>query len=211
LSRAVTGIAFEPGTRNRELFGLANHDRGVAALDRVEKGHGSILPVNHNHWSYPASAHFYAEDARELALSYPATYAEKLAHDSLPRFFSALDQDGFVARNRTAVTRLADAFDALETSPFARALLALGVTGALGAALSRYTPRGERMVLALGLLCCAWVTAVGIVGEYGENHRFRYSMFWLGWALALAGNVRLLRSLAQLPVLPRLPSLWSTS
>ena len=41
----------------------------------------------------------------------------------------------------------------------------------------------------------AWVAAVGICGDYGENYRFRYKVLWLSWAIAAVGYGAAIRGL----------------
>jgi hypothetical protein len=195
LSPAIGVGPFESGTRNEAVFGLTHKTTGIPALDNVNKQVPSSHSVSYNHWSYPATAHFYAHDARQLIASYPRTYFRGLLKLSLPNFLLPVDQSGFFQPNRDFIATATARFDSFDHSDAAQLILAAGLALSLVAACARATARGDRMVLALAFLAFAWVTSVGLVGELGENNRFRYKVLWLAWAVAIAGHATAIRSL----------------
>ncbi|MEI9951935.1 MAG: hypothetical protein WDO74_23870 [Pseudomonadota bacterium] len=187
LSPAIKVGPFATGTRNVKAFGLTPRETGIPALDQVDKQIRSHHSLSYNHWSYPASAHFYAEDARELISAYPVTYLTGLYQQSLPFFLLPVDADGFLSPNREAIAKEVQVFDALDGSLAFDVVIGVGLGLALLASLDLVTARGERIVLSAGLLTVVWVISVGLVGELGENNRFRFKIVWLSWALAAAG------------------------
>jgi hypothetical protein len=195
LSPAVGADAFESGTRNEAVFGLAHKTTGIPALDNVNKQVPSFHSVSYNHWSYPATAHFYAHDARQLITSYPRKYLRGVIELSLPTFFRPVDEGGFFLPNRNFIAAAAARFDGFDRSSAAHLILAAGLALSLAAAFARTSSRADRMVLAVAFLAFAWVTAVGLVGELGENNRFRYKVLWLAWAVAFAGYATAARSI----------------
>jgi hypothetical protein len=186
LSPAAKLSAFEPGDRNVSAFRLAPRHTGVPALDAVSKSNPAIPAVNYNHWSIPASAHFYAEDAVHLVLAYPRAYVRRTLKLSVPLFFERMDQ-GFTDANHARIQRAADAFDDFEHDFRTHLAAALGLLFAFGTLLARGVPRRVRLLLAFGWLVLSWVTVVGILGEWGENYRFRYNIAWLAWVISFGG------------------------
>jgi hypothetical protein len=143
---------------------------------------------NYNHWAYPASAPFFWHDVRVLLAAYPKTYLRGLWTVSLPSFLRPVDDDYFFfRRNRSAIPELVGWFQRFEAAPLSRGWFALGLLLAAVAACASGTPRGMRIVLIPGLVIIAWVSTVGLIGEIGENNRFRYKILWLAWTLAVAG------------------------
>jgi hypothetical protein len=188
LSAGAGREAFVMGDAVVATFGLPARTTGVPLLDQVSKPTASFHPFNYNHWAYPATAPFYAHDVKVLLAAYPATYLRGLWNVSLPNFFRAVDDDfWFFRRNRGAIPAEAAAFDAFELSPLSRALFGLGLLLAVLSACASGTPRATRIVLLPSLLAILWVSTAGLVGEIGENNRFRYKVLWLIWALAVAG------------------------
>jgi hypothetical protein len=185
LSPAGTLGPFAPGHRTAAAFGLSPPASGEPALIRSDKKSSLRLPVNYNHWSYPATARSYARDAYHLVSAYPDTFLRGLAHENLPTFLGPVDGDGFVAENRKSIPALADAFDAFDTSSHTRWFLAVGLL--LSLLRLRVASRAERLPIAFGFVVMTWVGVIGIVGDHGENYRFRYKVLWLAWALAVAG------------------------
>jgi hypothetical protein len=186
LSRAVDLDAFERGDRNISAFKLRKRRTGVPALDEIRKSKGSALRINFNHWSYPASAGYYLADAKRLILAYPGAYLGGTLVTNVPRFFGRIDADDFVESNRARIERVSKRFARFERSAWERVLVAGGLALSFAALVRRRTPRAARLVLAFVWVTLAWVTVVGVFGEYGENHRFRYNIIWLGWAASIA-------------------------
>ncbi|HYQ04124.1 MAG TPA: discoidin domain-containing protein [Polyangiaceae bacterium] len=197
LSPAGALQAFESPSTNIRVFGLVDRHTGVAALDQEHKTHSRSL--NYNHWSIPATAHYYAADNRRLIAAYPVTFLRGLINDSAPLFFSAVDADKFVAGNRSRIANLAAYADSVDQSLISRWLVGLGLLFA--AACTPIIARGSRTSWALAFLSIAWVVAVGIAGDHGENYRFRYKVLWLGWGLAAAGYANAIRQRRALAVL----------
>ncbi|HZL18422.1 MAG TPA: hypothetical protein VFG23_11825 [Polyangia bacterium] len=194
LTPAAGRDPFEDGDSNVVVFGLRPHSTGIPVLDNVHKQSNSFHSVSYNHWTYPASAQFYARNAQHLILAYPATYLKQLFKTSLPIFFQPVDGNGFFQANRQFIPAQAQMADDLEGSTAARWILAIGLLLAATIGInSRWTARAERVVFAVAFLTMAWVFAVGLVGELGENYRFRYNVLWLSWAIAsvgYAGSIR---------------------
>jgi hypothetical protein len=178
---------FESGTRNLETFRLEPKTTGIPALDNVLKQTSSFHPVSYNHWTFAATAHFYAEDARQLIMRYPKTYLHGLITQAVPKYFLPVCDDWLLWRNRRRIAELTNEFNTFETSTKVWSWLALGLSLSLCAIFPRGTSRDQRMLLAAALLAIAWVTAVGIVGELGENNRFRFKIVWLTFSVASAG------------------------
>jgi hypothetical protein len=192
LSPAGSLGPFAPGDRTAAAFGLRPPASGDPALLRSDKRSSPVNPINYNHWSYPATARSYTRDAYHLVSAYPVTFFRGLAHKNVPAFLGPVDGDGFVAVNRKAIPAFADAFDAFDTSSRTRWFLAVGVILSLLRLPS--VSRAERLAIAFGFVAMTWVTVIGVVGEYGENYRFRYKVLWLAWALAVAGYAATLGS-----------------
>jgi hypothetical protein len=197
LSPAAGRDPFEPGDSNVAVFGLKPRTTGIPALDNVHKQNASFHSVSYNHWSYPASAPLYAQNARDLILTYPVTYLRGLFTMSLPIFFHPVDEGGFFQPNRQTIARAAQRFDDFDVSELTHWFLGIGLLFSALASVSWATPRSERIVLALAFLTLAWVVFVGVVGELGENYRFRYKILWLAWALASAGYAVAIRRIAR--------------
>ncbi len=194
LSPALDVGPFASGTRNVKAFGLTPRATGIPVLDEVKKQIRSDHSLSYNHWSYPASAHFYVEDARDLIGAYPVSYLAGLYTQSLYYFLRPVDADGFLSPNRDVIAKEVQVFDALDGSLTLDIVIGLGLALALLASLDLVTARGERIVLSVGLLTIVWVIAVGLVGELGENNRFRFKIVWLSWALAAAGYTAAVRA-----------------
>lgn len=195
LTPAIDTTWFEPGDKIVRTFKLPPAPTGVPALDNVNKKTSSLFPTNFNHWSYPKSSRFYTADVKHLLATYPRAYLRALWERSVPLFYQPVDADAFFTTARAPIAKQAQRFDRVETGKPVRVAFAVGLLLALGWALRRATPRGERVVLVFALFTIAWVTAVGLVGEFGENHRFRYKIMWLGYAVAAAAHVATLRQL----------------
>jgi len=175
---------FETGKDNARIFRLHLRRTRVPALDQNLKRSAPHLP-NFNHQSYPLTQAFYAEDALALVRAFPVAYLRGVLTQSLPAFFRHVDSDWYFERNREAILPVARAFDRVETR--GRAVVGLGLVLALWRAAARRSSRAERLVLAFALLAIVWVGVVGVLGEFGENYRFRYKVLWLTWVVAAAG------------------------
>jgi hypothetical protein len=184
----ATGIGpFESGERNVAVFKLAPRKTGIPALDEVQKQVRTWHSTSYNHWSYPESARYYSSDVRNLVETYPVTYLHGLRTVSLPNFLRPVNDDGFLSPNREAIPRSVKAFDAVDGSLTFDLVILIGLAMAFTASLGAGTPSTERIVLSAALFCIAWVSIVGVVGELGENNRFRYKILWLSWIIATAG------------------------
>ncbi len=196
LSPAAGRDAFEPGDRNVSLFQLQPRTTGVPLLDEVYKRTPSFHSVSYNHWSFPATAQFYAHDLSVLLSTYPVTYLRALARTSVPLFFHPVDEDNFFRFNRVAIPEATRWADALDQGTASRVVLALGLLFSLVALFAPATPRAQRVVLAFAFLTMAWVFVLGVAGELGENSRFRYKALWLSWIVATSGSLAALRQAA---------------
>jgi hypothetical protein len=190
LSPGATHDPFEPGDANIATFQLTPRTTGIPILDDVYKSTRSFHSVSYNHWSFPATRGFYWKDVIHLVEIYPATYLRGLLTVALPSYFRPVDDDNFFLRNRVAVPRVAAWFARFEESPVSRAFFAFGLLLAAVTAMAPATPRPLRIVLVPSLVAILWVTLVGLMGELGENNRFRYKVLWLIWVLAVAGYGR---------------------
>ncbi len=177
---------FEPGNRNAELFNLKLRRTRIPALDQVLKTAPPHQP-NFNHLSYPVTQARFGADAWRLIATYPLEYARGLASTTLPRFFLPVTSDVYFERNRRAIHHAARGFDRLDGSAWARGLVAVGLLLALRRLVSRRCPTADRLVFALAFCAIVWVGVVGLIGESGENYRFRYKVLWLTWVVALGG------------------------
>ena len=200
MSPAIDVGPFESGTRNVAVFGLKPRQTGVEVLDEVEKQVPSWHSTSYNHWSYPESARFYAADALRLIETYPVSYLRGLRTQSLPIFLRPVDQNGFLSPNREAIAKAVETFDAVDGSPAFDIAIVVGLGLAFLVSLSALSPRGERLVISAGLLTIVWVIAVGLVGELGENNRFRFKILWLSWAIAAAGYAAAARAASSFAV-----------
>jgi hypothetical protein len=193
LSPAVTMDAFQPGDRTTSMFGLQVPATGIPALDNVYKTDPSVNPTNFNHRSYPPSAHFFAGDVRDLIAAYPLTYLRGLLKTSVPIFFHPVDEDGFVLANRQAIARASQWFTDFDGADATHWVLAIGLGLALLTSLGPSTARHERLVLAFALMAIVWIIVLGVIGDIGENYRFRYKGLWLSWVIASAGYAGAIR------------------
>jgi hypothetical protein len=188
LSAAVGHDEFDYADTQMATFGLEPRTTGIPILDQAHKPTASSHDRNYNHWAFPATAKFYWQNVRVLLAAYPATYLRGIWSDSVPAFFRPVDDDYyFFRRNRGAIPDAVAWFQRFEASNLARAWVGLGLLLAIVAACAPATPRPMRVVLVPALAVIAWVLAVGLIGEIGENNRFRYKILWLSWALAVAG------------------------
>ncbi len=184
-SRAIRTDWFAPGDVNIAVFKLHRHGTGIPALDQITKTTPPHM-ANFNHFSYPETQRFYADDARTLLVTYPFEFLRALPRTTIPIFFRPVTSS-FMDANIGKIPNETAAFNRFEASASAHTLLGGGLLLALLRVLGRRTPRAERVTWAVMLLTILWVTCVGIVGENGENYRFRYNVLWLAWLAATAG------------------------
>jgi hypothetical protein len=193
ISPAITINAFDPGDRVMAVFGLEIPPTGIPALDAVYKVDASLNPANFNHRSYPPSARLYARDVRDLIAAYPLSYLRGLWKISLPLYFHPVDEDNFFSANRHPIARAARWFAAFDGAESTHWVLAVGLALAVIASLTPVVSRADRVVVAFAILAIAWITCAGVVGEIGENSRFRYKGLWLAWVIAVAGYAAAIR------------------
>jgi len=173
---------FSPPERYLEILRPPDGDRGIPALDATVKTRAVMNPVNYNHWVYPIASREYAAAALRIARTHPGVYFRSLRWTAR-RYFDPVMDDGFVRAIRVRVKKLADPWDAFERSALHRALLAIGLAGALVGVCR--ASRRERLVLAFVAGTILWTSAVGIGFEFGENNRFRHQVTGLWWIAIL--------------------------
>jgi hypothetical protein len=172
-------------------------DRGVPALDTTGKTRPSENPVNYNHWIYPIASRVYFRDALVLIAAHPGAYLHSLARTAR-RYLDPVVDDRFLASNRVhleAGTRLSAA---LEASRLYRLVVLAAVAWAAFVLVTRRAAPAERLLLGFALGTIAWVSALGILLEYGENNRFRYPLLVLVLILVVHGARDLSRGLGTL-------------
>jgi hypothetical protein len=184
LSRVSLDWEFSSGAIYRDHLALGDRDRGVPALDEIEKtplrAMTRVDPVNYNHWSYLPASKAYLRDALFLIRTHPAAYAAAVA-SNLRRFTDPVTDDRFVAENRDCVAGL-DRLGARIERPLLW-LCPVAWIYALVVLARRRAPRGELLLLAFALGTTLWATALGLLVETGENNRFRFHLMGLQWLL----------------------------
>jgi hypothetical protein len=183
-----------PGVYRRILGESAGHDRGVPALDQMEKPNALHNPVNYNHWIYPVASRAYASGALRILHEDPGIFRTSIEWTAR-RFLDPVTDSTFLYQNRGVIQRWARAEEALETSLSARVAMVIVLGAAIFALARRRVCESERLFVLSLVGTVLWIAASGIALEYGENNRFRYStlapLFVLG-AVAVRDAVRAL-------------------
>ncbi|MEZ5066201.1 MAG: hypothetical protein R3B81_15855 [bacterium] len=166
---------FSPPEKYVALLGPARGNTGIPALDQTGKTRTRENPVNYNHWIYPIASAVYLKDTKTLLRAHPGAFARSVRWTSR-RFLDPVTDDSFVRPIRFRVRRWIAPFEAMQRSWLLRSL----VLGAIAALLVRIVRgrvvREERLVTVFLLGTILWVSATGILLEYGENNRFRYQL-----------------------------------
>ncbi len=203
-----------------DAFALPAHLPPHPALTAPTKSTGA---TNYNHHAYIPISRAYLADARRLIAARPAHYARSVARAAL--LFARPPWDyAFLEPNRGRLHPLVTPWDTLYGVPGAppgrpdpddltdlarragwlSALLAAAATlWALwtGARSLRDTSTRPRAVTRLFVASTiAYVFAVGVLFELGENMRFRMMIEPLAWCLVAAAAAALLRALLRRPL-----------
>jgi len=211
--RTLSSVSLERGFDSPDVFkGLSvvrGKDRGVAALDverkSVKAPAADEYPVNFNHWVYLETSPHYLADAATLARRFPGAFVDAVKWNA-GKFLEPVLWDRFLIPNRNRVYWFSTDVERVEAAlmPLFPVLFLYG----LWAIFRRRTPPGERLFLAFSLGAIAWVTALALLVEIGENNRFRYEVMGLVVLVAAWGTKGLLVRLWELPgrLRPRSPS-----
>jgi hypothetical protein len=186
---------FSPPEVYLEILAPDGSDRGIPALDTTGKTRAKENSVNYNHWVYPIASKAYLENALHLIRRYPEVYAKSLAW-TWGRFFDPVTDDYFLKLNRFRIKKLVVPSERFDEAPATRGVLALALF--YGLLTIRRRNLHERVFLVFAVGTILWVTAIGVLFEYGENNRFRYQILGLGWILVAYGARDLARRVVAL-------------
>lgn len=156
--------------------------RGVPALESTGKSRTRENPVNYNHWIYPVASRAYGTAAVHLIRTFPHFYGKAIRWTSA-RYFDPVTDDDFLAPNRFPLRRAVARFERLEGSAFFRGVGAAVFLAALVLLFRRSATVADRLLLAFAVGTVVWISTLGILVEFGENNRFRFSTIALGWIL----------------------------
>lgn len=162
----------------------SEEDWHIPALDQTKKSQTRENPVNYNHWIYPIASQIYLHAALRMMREEPQAYLQSIAWTA-HRYLEPTTDDLFLQPNRYPIRALTRRWEAFESNRFVIVLGMVSVLWAIGAVVRGRARPQERMFLAFTAGAIVWITACGILFEFGENNRFRYPAQSMTFVLAV--------------------------